>query len=536
MNEFVVEHGVLKQYSGDEATVIVPADVREIGYRAFCYCPTLQQIVIPAGVTKIGSQAFMGCVNLTEVALPDGITEIGYSAFERCIQLRSVQLPDGLRLLDRMAFLGCTALTEIYFPDTLQVVGRDALKDTAWLAQQEDGVVYAGRLVLFVKGAVGQVEIKPGTTKICADAFRGCTALTAVTLPDSLLEIEDRAFQYCRKLQQITIPQSVTRIGSRAFDECYKLQAVLHCEQAEIGRGCFADSASVRITAMNPADLPDNVRQSAILAFADDVCGGTMVNQAFYRRFIKYLQSRRKLLYPAAIQHWNLLQVMLQAQMIPLDDVDAILDTMLTGEQAEAVAALMQYKQSLTTKEEADLSDSWDDLELDWGLPEQEKTVEDLQREWGVKKNRDGTATLLRYHGNDVDVIVPQQIGEQAITSLAPAACSPRRYGIKRESAERLRKICTVTITEGILTIGTGAFADCENLRQVTLPESIIEIGSEAFQNCGNLTEIHLPSSVEKIGRAAFADCRSLQVVQMPQGVQVAEDAFAGCPVQFADI
>ena len=536
MNEFVVEHGVLKQYSGDGATVLVPADVREIGYRAFCDCPTLQQIVIPAGVTKIGSQAFMGCVNLTEVALPDGITEIGYSAFERCTQLCAVRLPKGLRLLDRMAFLGCTALTEIYFPDTLQVVGRDALKDTAWLAQQEDGVVYAGRLALFVKGAVEQVEIKPGTTKICVDAFRGCTALTAVTLPDSLLEIEDRAFQYCRKMQQITIPQSVTRIGSRAFDECYKLQAVLHCEQTEIGRDCFADSACVRITAMNPADLPDNVRQSAILAFADDVCGGTMVNQAFYRRFIKYLQSRRKLLYPAAIQHWNLLQVMLQAQMIPLDDVDDILDTMLTGEQAEAVAALMQYKQSLTTKEEADLSDSWDDLELDWGLPEQEKTVEDLQREWGVKKNRDGTATLLRYHGNDVDVIVPQQIGEQAITSLAPAACSPRRYGIKRESAERLRKICTVTITEGILTIGTGAFADCENLRQVTLPESIIEIGSEAFQNCGNLTEIHLPSSVEKIGRAAFANCRSLQVVQMPQGVQVAEDAFAGCPVQFADI
>lgn len=535
MKEFVIEQGVLKQYTGNADLVVVPDGICEIGYRAFYHCVAVRQVVLPAGVTKIDSQAFLGCIQLTAIQLPEGLTEIGYSAFEGCVQLAAVHLPEGLRQLDRMVFLGCTALAEISFPDSLQSVGRDGLSGTAWLAQQADGVVYAGKLALFCKGMVEAADVRPGTTKLCVDAFRGCDRLLTVTLPDSLQEIEDRAFQYCRNLQQIVIPQQVTRIGSRAFAECPRLQAVLECVQVTIGKHCFADTAAVRVTALSPSDLPDNIRQSAILAFADAVCGHQRVEAHVYQRLLQYLQSRRKLLYPLAIAHWNLLQVMLQAQIIPLEDVEGMLDTMLAEEQAEAVAALMQYKQSLTAAQETDLSDSWEALSLDWGCSAPEQTAAELLRLWGVKKNRDGTATLLRYHGMEAEVTVPSCIGAQQITTIAAAACSPRRYGLKRESAERLQRIAAVHIMEGILIIGPEAFADCQNLRQVTLPESIVEIGSAAFQNCGKLTELVIPRSVEKIGKAAFAGCVSLQTVYLPQGVQIAADSFAGCSVQYLD-
>lgn len=64
----------------------------------------------------------------------------------------------------------------------------------------------------------------------------------------------------------------------------------------------------------------------------------------------------------------------------------------------------------------------------------------------------------------------------------------------------------------------------------MTLPESVVEIGYEAFCRCHKLKEITIPESVEKIGRAAFAHCSSLTSVHIPQGVQVADDAFDGCP------
>ena len=530
MNQFIIEHGVLKGYSGAAAEVTIPAGVREIGYGAFRGKGTIQRVVVPAGVSRIGSQAFAGCDRLEQLVLAPGLVEIGYSAFERCSQLKTVTLPEGLLLLDRMAFLGCTALAEIQFPDTLDTVGRDALKDTAWLTAQPDGVIYAGRLALFAKGTVQQAHIRPGTVKICVDAFRGCTALCEVTLPDTLQHIEDRAFQNCRRLKQITIPRSVRHIGYRAFQQCAGLAVLLQSDEATFGRGCFEDDATLHVTGMDLARLPDNVRMSAIVVFADDICDGRQLDAEFCRCSFRYIQSRRKLLYDAALHHWNLLQVMLQQRMIPFDDIDPILDTVLAGEQAEAVAALIQYKQKLNAEADTGFSDSWDDLELGWDLPPQEKTADMLKREWGTKKNRDGTLSLMLYNGSDTELMVPSKIGDALITAIAPAACSPDRHGIRRETAAKRRRICSVNIAEGIIRIGNEAFAGCENLRQVTLPESVVEIGYEAFCRCHKLKEITIPESVEKIGRAAFAHCSSLTSVHIPQGVQVADDAFDGCP------
>ena len=51
---------------------------------------------------------------------------------------------------------------------------------------------------------------------IGAEAFRGCRALSKVTLPESLVKIGDRAFKGCRKLVGIAIPQGVQTLGEEA--------------------------------------------------------------------------------------------------------------------------------------------------------------------------------------------------------------------------------------------------------------------------------------------------------------------------------
>ncbi len=539
--EFIIEHGVLKRYSGREAHVALPDGIHAVGYGAFRGNETLEAVYIPEGVTKIDSLAFAGCKNLCEVHLPDGLLEIGYSAFEQCGQLKQMTLPDGLFLLDRMAFLNCEALSEITFPDTLDSVGRDALRGTAWLNNQPEGVVYAGSLALFTKGSIAEADIRPGTKKICVDAFRNGTALTRVTLPESLKIIEDRAFQNCRRLTHLVIPESVEHIGYRAFDECIRLSAELNALNPVIGRQCFMDTANVRITAMDPGRLPDNVRQSAILAFAEDVYNGAELDEAFKKRFFRYIMSRRKLLYPLALDNGSLLQVLMQEEIIPLEDVDWILESVLEGEQTEAAAALMQYKQTISRtvsqneiEDEPELFgdislDGWDDFELSWDLPMPEKTAEDLAREWGMKKQSDDTYTLMLYRGSDLELTVPNRIGDKMITAISPSALSPARHGIKHETIEHRKQIRTVTIEEGITRIGNHAFADCENLTALMLPESLVEIGYEAFRSCTALTELILPQSIERIGREAFAGCVNLKTVRIPAHIKLAEDTFRGC-------
>lgn len=435
---FQIERGILKQYIGTDSIVQIPDGVTEIGYRAFYGNHSVQTVILPEGVVKIGSQAFCGC----------------------------------------------DSLNEIVFPDSLRIVGWEAFVGTEWMDAQPDGIVYAGRLALRIKGELCNMisaEIKPGTVKLCADLFRNCTALTDVLLPDSLTEIDDRAFQHCRRLKMITIPEQAVRIGDRAFDECTKLSVQLHCRDAAIGRHCFMDDASLHVYHMNPAKLPNNVRDSAVLAFANDMYEDTVQDEAFAMQMRQYIQNRRRQYYPLAIKHWNLLQMMIQNRMIPAEDVDAILDEILLQGQADHAAALMRYKQSLAEDEADWLDDAWDDLTLDWDLPQAAQTTEQLERAWGMKQNVDGTYTLMRYYGDALDVVVPAQIGDKIISAIGPYALSPLRYGIGRERAVHLERIRAVTIEEGITRIGNHAFAGCSALSDITIPQSVEHIGRNAM-------------------------------------------------------
>ena len=57
-------------------------------------------------------------------------------------------------------------------------------------------------------------------TAIGEDAFRGCSALKKVTIPQSVTSIGDSAFAGCQNLNSLTIKDAATSIGSRAFTEC----------------------------------------------------------------------------------------------------------------------------------------------------------------------------------------------------------------------------------------------------------------------------------------------------------------------------
>lgn len=69
-NDFIIENGVLTNYTGPGGDVVIPDGVTSIGCSAFECCNNLSSVIIPDSVTSIGMKAFRDCQNLKRIKIP----------------------------------------------------------------------------------------------------------------------------------------------------------------------------------------------------------------------------------------------------------------------------------------------------------------------------------------------------------------------------------------------------------------------------------------------------------------------------------
>ncbi len=105
--------------------------------------------------------------------------------------------------------------------------------------------------------------------------------------------------------------------------------------------------------------------------------------------------------------------------------------------------------------------------------------------------------TITSYEGTDANVTTPTMLGGHAVTAIGNNC-------FKNNSQGSHENLTSVTISEGVTTIGQNAFNNCSNLASVSLPNSLTSIDNNAFSNCSALTSITIPSSVTSIGHLAF--------------------------------
>ena len=235
--------------------IVMEAGVTSIGGGAFRDLDGLQDIVIPSTVTRIGGWAFDRTTAIKSITLPEGLTIIDDSTFSDCQSLASVNIPQSVEAIGPWAFYG-TAITQVTIPAKVASVGERAFYECTNLQnitvasanthlKSVDGVLFTGNgkeLIAYCPGRTNtSYRVPDGVELIRASAFSYSKELRSVTLPDSLLTIQNWAFGHTG-LTEILLPPNLQRLETNAFGGCDSLTtATLPLSLTEIGEAVFLD-------------------------------------------------------------------------------------------------------------------------------------------------------------------------------------------------------------------------------------------------------------------------------------------------------
>ena len=459
--------------------IVIPDSVTEIGESAFTQCKVMKKAKLPAGLTEISSSLFQGCTQLSDVTLPSGVRKIGESAFYRC-GLTKVVLPDGLERIEEFAFANCSQLIDVTIPGSVNFVGADVFTNTAYEESLSDQafVVLGNGLLYLYHGNTPVVDVPSGVISIADSVFKEHEEITEVRLPDSLRTIGNSAFEDCTSLKKVTVPSGVTFIGGNAFagtafladqkDGLVMLGRVAYAycgdknvEECEIPAGTvsISDEAFLFCASLEKVMIPDGVTSIGTNAFLGCVALEYVeipdsVTEIGERAFGYYCGNGSSGTYLS-------------------------MSVTLAGHEGSAAQA---YAENGAGQAEF--------LSLD---------------------------TLSGTCGDGLAWNVNPGTGELSITGSGEMK-DYSSYGSGLSPFFAYRKLITsVTVAEGVTSLGNEAFYGLGNVKTTVLPHSLTSIGDYAFENCVALETLTLQEKVSRIGRDILRGCRSIQSVSVAE-------------------
>lgn len=464
--DFVVENGVLTDYTGPGGDVVIPGDIgiTEIGEAAFYQYDHVYSVVIPDGVTSIGDDVFSNCHELTTINLPNGLTTIGSCAFIGCHSLKSINIPDSVTSIGHSAFVS-NAFTTIKLPKHLKAINEGMFVWCSKLTSVTipDGVTSIGYHAFYGCTSLMNIDIPSSVTSIGYAVFENTcipnpilvnnnsllcyvpSHFTNYTIPDTVTKLSGGSFSSCSKLKTITIPPRITEIGQSEFLNCTALSSVILPDTIT----SIGDDAFSNCTALSSIILPDTVT--------------SIGNFSFYG-----CKNLITLNIPRGVE--------------------------TIGVSAFSFTGL---KTSILIDNGRTLCFVPSDIKS-YSIPNT------------VKKISGGAFANCE---SIIDITIPD--GVTTIDLYAFSFCN---------------SLASVTISEGVTTIGDHAFSECQSLTRVKMPESVTDIGDYAFEMCHNLTSINLSKKLTKINCGLFFDCEKLGTIILPENItSIGAESFCMC-------
>ena len=561
--------------------VTLAEGVVEIAADAFNNCYNLKEISLPSTLKVIGDCAFISCYNLIHITLPEGLESIGAGAFNGGGN-RHIKLPATVATIGENAFSSnyvYVSLSKAPAEGWAKNWNGDS-NNVIWNAPEgefytdENGMTYLltadgwahlyryeTKQTLTINGVNGYKTIVhsmyyegngnwsvhtlilgEGVVKLEANAFRYWYNLESVALPSTLTEIGSYAFYECSNLRSILLPTTVTTVGESAFTHGVML---LMGTEKPTGwhEGWYTGSATNVYLNVKELYTDENGVSYALtntgLAYVygysgdwshitiSGIAGYDVIVTSIFRnnssiQSVTLLEGAVKVAPEAFMYCHNLQSITLPASLVEIGS-HAFYGAPIEGLTIPATVQKIEDNAfncnsnvyPLMSFKPAGWADNWYSGEAANVLWNFKEFYVDEASGITYMIHNDGTASVYSYEGDAEELIIGLE--GYTIVGIYP-------------NAFRDADFSSITLPEGLVSIGAYAFYHCYYLEQVTLPSTLTEIGAYAFYDCDSLTKVEIPDGVTKISSYSFYDCDSLKTVAIPDGVtKIESNAFYSC-------
>ncbi len=283
-------------------------------------------------------------------------------------------------------------------------------------------------------------------------AFSHCFDLTSIVIPEGVTSIGSLAFDMCFKLKEITIPDSVQSIGTSAFALCWELTSVVIPD----GVVCIEGTLFSGCTKLTSVALPDGLTTIRSGAFSQcnnltDLTIPDGVVEIYARAFEGCNNLVEEVGGVAYVGKWA---------------VGCTHAVNAVALRENTIGIIRNTFDGCTHLESMDIPDSvryvgGEAFKKCSGIIQTEEGISYVDK-WAVDCEDNVTAAILRED------------------------------------------------TRGIMT---STFSQCYALKSVSIPQGVVSIGLQAFYGCSELTEIRIPAQTVYIGEGAFFACYNLTSV-----------------------